>query len=189
MLALATVSWKSRKSSAALATVTSSVAIAGGMTLESSMALEYASYILKLEHNRVDPSSFRTGFRVILAAFVLAFGGRIAVTAQSNPDAAKVKNPIAASPESLAAGQQTYRRRCASCHGIGGEGGPGNDLIPAAPNLVDEAWDHGSSDGEIFDNIKNGIGPDFNMVPWKDTLKDDEIWSVVNYLRSIARKK
>jgi len=27
------------------------------------------------------------------------------------------------------------------------------------------------------------------MVPWNDTLKDDEIWSVVNYLRSIARKK
>jgi len=27
------------------------------------------------------------------------------------------------------------------------------------------------------------------MVPFKDTLKDDEIWNVVNYLRSIAKKK
>jgi mono/diheme cytochrome c family protein len=50
-------------------------------------------------------------------------------------------------------------------------------------------WDHGSTDGAIFDNIKNGVAPDFNMTPWKDQLKDDEIWNVVNYLRSIAKKK
>ena len=128
-------------------------------------------------------------FRIVLAAVVLACAGGIAIVAQGNPDAAKVKNPIAASPESLGAGQQSYRRLCAPCHGISGEGGPGNDLIPAAPNLTDEMWDHGSSDGDIFDNIKNGVAPDFNMVPWKDKLKDDEIWQVVNYLRSIAKKK
>jgi len=27
------------------------------------------------------------------------------------------------------------------------------------------------------------------MVPWKDMLKDEEIWNVVNYLKSIAKKK
>jgi len=128
-------------------------------------------------------------FRIIAAAFVLACAGRIAIKAQGNPDAAKIKNPIAASPESLAAGQQSYRRQCASCHGISGEGGPGNDLIPAAPNLTDDMWDHGSTDGDIFDNIKNGVAPDFNMVPFKDKLKDDEIWHVVNYVRSLAKKK
>jgi mono/diheme cytochrome c family protein len=109
--------------------------------------------------------------------------------AQGNPEAAKLKNPVAATAESIAAGQQAYRRNCASCHGINGEGGPGNDLIPAAPDLTDGAWDHGSTDGEIFDDIKNGVGPEFNMVPFKDKLKDDEIWNVVNYLRSIAKKK
>ena len=61
--------------------------------------------------------------------------------------------------------------------------------IPASPDLTDEMWDHGSTDGAIFDNIKNGVAPDFNMTPWKDQLKDDEIWNVVNYLRSIAKKK
>ena len=128
-------------------------------------------------------------FRIMLASLVLACAGRIAIVAQGNPEAAKAKNPIAASQESLAAGQQSYRRNCAPCHGLSGEGGPGNDLIPAAPDLTDDMWDHGSTDGEIFDNIKNGVAPDFNMVPWKDKLKDDEIWHVVNYLRSIAKKK
>jgi mono/diheme cytochrome c family protein len=107
---------------------------------------------------------------------------------QGNPEAARLKNPMASTPESIAAGKQAYTK-CASCHGVNGEGGPGNDLIPAAPSLVDDQWDHGSSDGEIFNNIKNGVPPDFNMVPFKDQLKDEEIWNLVNYLRSIAKKK
>ncbi len=111
-----------------------------------------------------------------------------AVLAQSAPDAASLKNPIAATPDTLAKGQQLYLRHCASCHGRTGQGGPGNDLIPAAPSLLGEKWDHGSSDGEIFTNIKNGVAPDFNMVPFKDKLKDDEIWTVVGYIRSLARK-
>jgi hypothetical protein len=36
-------------------------------------------------------------------------------------------------------------------------------------------------------NIRDGVAPDFNMVPFKDKLKDDEIWSVVNYIRSIKK--
>jgi mono/diheme cytochrome c family protein len=96
---------------------------------------------------------------------------------------------VPATPESIAAGQQLYLKNCASCHGRTGEGGPGNDLIPAAPSLVDDQWDHGSTDKAIFDNIRNGVAPDFNMVPFKDKLKDDDIWNIVNYVRSIAMKK
>jgi cytochrome c oxidase cbb3-type subunit 3 len=127
--------------------------------------------------------------RIAIAALAGACIGAIAVVGQGNPDAAKITNPVAATPDSIAAGQPIYQRNCAPCHGRSGEGGPGNDLIPAAPSLVDDQWDHGSTDGEIFDNTKNGIAPDFNMVPWKDKLKDEEIWNVVNYLRSIAKRK
>ncbi len=115
-------------------------------------------------------------------------GGAVLAGQATPSDAAKVRNPIAPTAESIAAGRQVYQRRCASCHGASGAGGPGNDLIPAAPSLIDDQWDHGSTDGEIFDSIKNGIPPEFNMVPWKDTLTDDEIWNVVNYIRSIAKK-
>ena len=127
-------------------------------------------------------------FRTLIAALALACLGRIALGAQGNPEAAKVKNPVAATPESVAAGKQIYTQKCATCHGTNGEGGPGNDLIPAAPSLVDEKWDHGSTDGEIFDVIKNGVLPELNMVPWSDTLKDPDIWNVVNYVRSLAKK-
>ena len=127
-------------------------------------------------------------FRTIIAALAVAWLGGIVIAAQGNPQAASVKNPVAASPESIAAGKMSYRV-CAPCHGANLEGGPGNDLIPAAPDLTDDKWDHGSTDGEIFDSIKNGVAPDFNMIPWKDKLKDEEIWNVVNYVRSMAKKK
>ena len=125
----------------------------------------------------------------IIGVFALGYLGSIVLFAQGNAAAAAIKNPVAATPQSVAAGQDTYRKSCAPCHGIKAEGGSGNDLIPASPDLTDEMWDHGSTDGAIFDNIKNGVAPDFNMTPWKDQLKDDEIWNVVNYLRSIAKKK
>jgi mono/diheme cytochrome c family protein len=119
--------------------------------------------------------------RVAIIAFAF-FAGIVAAGAQTDTRAPST-------PESIAAGQQLYLRNCASCHGRTGDGGPGNDLIPAAPSLIDDQWDHGSTDEAIFDNIKNGIGPAFEMVPFKDKLKDDEIWHVVDYMRSIAKKK
>ena len=125
----------------------------------------------------------------IIGVVALGFLGSIVLFAQGNAAAAAIKNPVGATPQSIAAGQDTYRKSCAPCHGIKAEGGSGNDLIPASPDLTDAMWDHGSTDGAIFDNIKNGVAPDFNMTPWKDQLKDDEIWNVVNYLRSIAKTK
>ena len=123
--------------------------------------------------------------RTLTGIVVLAWLAGVALSAQAP---AALKNPVPGSPESIAAGKQTYTRNCAPCHGTSGEGGPGNDLIPAAPDLTDAMWDHGSTDGEIFSNIRNGVAPDFNMTPFKDKLKDDEIWNVVNYVRSIAKR-
>ena len=124
---------------------------------------------------------------LVALVVVLAGTGGLILRAQGNADAAKLKNPVAATPESIAAGQQLYARNCASCHGRNGQGGPGNDLIPAAPSLLGDGWAHGSTDGEIFTNIKAGVAPDFNMVPFKDRLKDDDIWNLVNYIRSIKK--
>jgi cbb3-type cytochrome c oxidase subunit III len=125
---------------------------------------------------------------VLLAGSVLAWPAAITTTAQGNPAAAAIKNPVAASTESIDAGKRLYQRHCASCHGANAEGGAGNDLIPAAPDLTDKEWKHGGSDGEIFSAIKNGIPPELNMVPFGDQLKDPEIWNVVNFIRSVAKK-
>ena len=125
---------------------------------------------------------------VVHGACVVASLSAVVAVGQGNPDAARMKNPVAATAASVAEGKRLYTRYCASCHGANAEGGAGNDLIPAAPDLTDKDWKHGSSDGEIFSAIKNGIPPDLNMVPFGDQMKDDEIWAVVNYIRSLAKK-
>ena len=132
-----------------------------------------------------DRMGLKTGSYVLAAAALL---GGIGVQAQGSPEAARLRNPTPASADSLAAGQQLYRRYCASCHGANAEGGAGNDLIPAAPDLTDKEWQHGSSDGEIFTVIKNGVPPELNMVPFADQIQDPDIWHIVNYLKSIAKK-
>ncbi len=127
--------------------------------------------------------------RIVVIGVLLAVVTSIVIMAQGNPEAAKVKNPVAASPESLAAGKQIYTRYCATCHGINGQGGSGNDISPPAPNLTDDEWKRGSTDGEIFFVIKNGVQPDLFMEPWGDRIKDEDIWNIVNYVRSLAKKK
>ena len=133
-------------------------------------------------------TSFLRFLRMFFVGLPLACLTSIVMMAQGDPEAAKLKNPVAATPESIAAGKQAFQRYCTSCHGINGEGGSGNDLIPAAPDLTDKEWKHGSTDGEIFSVIKNGVPPELNMVPWGDQINDPNIWNVVNYIRSIAKK-
>jgi mono/diheme cytochrome c family protein len=110
-------------------------------------------------------------------------------TAGGNAEAARLTNPVPVTPESIAAGQAIYRRRCAGCHGADGKGGPPKEeFLKAASNLVDDQWDHGSTDGEIFAVIKNGVPPDLVMEGWGDRLSDTDIWNVVNFLRDLAKK-
>jgi mono/diheme cytochrome c family protein len=130
----------------------------------------------------------RACLRVLLVAAAVAAPITIVTIAQGNPGAAQVRNPVASTPDSVSEGKRIYQRFCASCHGVNAEGGAGNDLIPAAPDLTDKEWKHGSTDGEIFAVIKNGVPPDLNMIPFGDQIKDADIWNVVNYLRSVATK-
>jgi mono/diheme cytochrome c family protein len=127
-------------------------------------------------------------FSAALAAAAFVWLTAASLAAQGNGEAAKMKNPVAAAPESVAAGKALYTKNCAPCHGVNATGGSGNDLIGPAPDLTDAEWQHGSTDGEIFTNIKDGIPPDLSMGPFGDRLKDTDIWNVVNFLRSIAKK-
>jgi mono/diheme cytochrome c family protein len=124
-----------------------------------------------------------------VAVFVAAMiSGARAV--QGDPEAAKLKNPVAATPESLAVGEALYKRRCSGCHGVDAKGGPPKeDFLKAAPNLVDDKADHGTSDGEVFTVIKNGVPPELVMDAWGERLSDTEIWSIVTYLKDQAKKK
>jgi mono/diheme cytochrome c family protein len=133
-------------------------------------------------------------FNATFAAFLLCYSAAAVaeLAAQAKKPAAKataVKNPVAPTPESIAQGQALYRKYCRFCHGEDAKGdGPQAPKDTHPPNLVDEKWDHGSTDAEIFANIKDGIGPKFDMKGNNSKMTAQEMWSIVNYLRSIGPK-
>ena len=109
--------------------------------------------------------------------------------AHRHADAAKVKNPVPASAESLASGRKLYDRHCSECHGDTGKGdgmaGEGLDEKPSS--LVDGEWEHGSSDGEIFTVIRDGAGPKSEMKSFAKKIPERQIWDVVNFVRTLNR--
>ncbi len=110
--------------------------------------------------------------------------------AHRHPEAAKIQNPVPATDDSIAAGKALFTKNCAECHGDSGKGdGEMADMYDPRPaNLTDAEWKHGSSDGEIFTVIKNGVkGTD--MKPFGKKLTTDQIWNLVNYIRSIGPKQ
>jgi cbb3-type cytochrome c oxidase subunit III len=105
-----------------------------------------------------------------------------------NAEAAKLRNPVASNAETIDKGKALYRRHCASCHGVGGKGDGGQALSGGEPSdLTDDVWDFGSTDGEIFVVIRDGLSAD--MLAYKDKLKDEQMWQVVVYLRSLGPKQ
>ena len=108
--------------------------------------------------------------------------------AAGNPEAKKLKNPIAATSKSIAVGQQTFQKFCSFCHGADAKGdGPMAPKDSHPPNLTDDVWTYGPTDGEIFAVISNGAGPKSEMKDFKSKLTAQEMWNVVNYLRSLAK--
>ncbi len=102
----------------------------------------------------------------------------------------ELTNPVTSAPESVAAGAAIYAKLCASCHGPTGQGDGRLAAATAAygsrpSNLTDATWRHGSSDGEIFVTIRDGIGPDFAMDAFLGRLTEPDIWNLVNYLKSL----
>ena len=123
----------------------------------------------------------------LIAVTVLMFLTGIAVIQAEA--GSQLENPPAATPESVAAGEKIYKRYCQLCHGEDGTGSPSREAgFPPSSNLVDSEWDHGSTDGDIYTVIENGVEPEMAMEPWFDRLSETDIWNVVNYLRALAKK-
>jgi glucose/arabinose dehydrogenase/mono/diheme cytochrome c family protein len=106
-------------------------------------------------------------------------------------------NPVASTPQSIAAGKRAYDANCAACHGNLAQGavkaGMTISIIEEQrgkqpPDLTDDQWDHGSTDSDIFAVIKRGVPPTM-MAGFDGRVPDPDIWSIVNYLRSLRPQK
>jgi mono/diheme cytochrome c family protein len=127
---------------------------------------------------------------IALAALILMTVNAAAQRPDGNAAAKKIKNPVALNAASIKAGEATFQKYCAFCHNGDAKGeGPLAPEDSHPPDLTDEKWDHGSTDGEIFALIQKGAGPSSVMKSFKGKLSDQDTWNVINYLRSLAAKK
>jgi mono/diheme cytochrome c family protein len=64
----------------------------------------------------------------------------------------------------------------------------GEDMDPKPANLVDADWKHGSTDGEIFVVVRDGV-KGTGMKSFSRKLTAHQMWDVINYVRSIGPRK
>jgi mono/diheme cytochrome c family protein len=100
-------------------------------------------------------------------------------------EALKKVNPVARDSVSVAQGKKLYFNFCAGCHGDKAQGnGPYAASLSTKPSDL-KAMSGGHEDGDFAWKITNGRG---DMPSWKDDLKTEEIWSLVNYIQSLSKK-
>ena len=86
------------------------------------------------------------------------------------------RNPLAADPTAVAAGQTLYNQTCQACHGPAGQGDRG-------PALNTTTFVHGSEDADLFRTIRGGVAG--TQMPPFARLTDNQIWQLVSYVHSL----
>lgn len=112
----------------------------------------------------MDIMRIRTAPLVIMGLAALALILATHLAAQSDRAEAQ-QNPFAGQPAAIAAGKTLYSAQCQSCHPAG-----------------IASYQHGSADGEIFLNIRNGIA-NTPMPPYTQ-LSTDQTWQIIAYMRT-----
>jgi mono/diheme cytochrome c family protein len=97
-------------------------------------------------------------------------------------------NPINDNGAAIADGKEAFSHYCVACHGLDGQntGVPfANRMSPPVPSLAGKDV-QSYTDGQLKWIVDYGIWPS-GMPGSKSMLSDDEIWSIVIYLRHLPQ--
>jgi mono/diheme cytochrome c family protein len=122
-------------------------------------------------------------YRVLFALPIVAVFAMLA----QEPPATSMTNPVTPTVESQVHAKARYTADCVMCHAENGSG-KGEDAVDMGlllKDLKDPATLHDMSDGQIFTLIKNGKK---SMPAEVGKATDEEIWNLVIYVRSFAKK-
>ena len=126
----------------------------------------------------------RTSFVSTLLVVLILVGYSQGQNSKTPAQTGNQSNPVKPSPESLARGKKIYGYDCAVCHGKNGDGKGDMTDMKGIPDFTDPTVQKAHTDGEWFDVIQKGKG---EMPPEGDRAKPEDIWNLVNYLRSFAK--
>jgi mono/diheme cytochrome c family protein len=128
---------------------------------------------------------------VVATIFLVFLSAYISIGSQKKPwpvpDAAKNKaNPVANTATSVNEGKALWATHCKSCHGTKGLGdGVKASQLTTDPGDFTKNDFQAQTDGSLF--YKTSTGRD-DMPSFKSKISDpDDIWSLVNYMRSFRK--
>lgn len=103
------------------------------------------------------------------------------------PPSSTVKNPVKPTADSQAKAKKMYGFDCEMCHGANGNGKTdlAKDMSLTLKDWTDPAVLSAKSDGDLFDIIRKGV----DKMPPEEAAraKDDDVWNLVIYIRSLAK--
>lgn len=98
------------------------------------------------------------------------------------------RSPFGHGPAIVEEGQTAFNSYCIVCHGLDGQntGVPfANQISPPIPSLASMPVQL-YTDGQLKWIIENGVSPS-GMPAARGILSDEEMWSIVEYLRHLPR--
>lgn len=98
----------------------------------------------------------------------------------------KERNPLLPTASAIDDGKEAFTHYCVACHGMDGQntGVPFlQHISPPVPSLASKDV-QSYTDGQLKWIIDNGIAPS-GMPGSKGTLSDDEMWSIVVFIRHL----
>jgi cbb3-type cytochrome c oxidase subunit III len=113
----------------------------------------------------------------------MVLGAAAGAAAQPGVPAA---NPEPYTRATIARGKTLFLQNCQDCHGEDGKA-QGSAIAMAADLTSPQVWKYGQNDAQLFQNIRNGAGDNMPAFgPLGPGLKDQEIWDLVNFIRSLG---
>lgn len=128
-----------------------------------------------------------TGMSAVVALCAVSFSAHEHGKEKVPAAYASKKNPLAGKKESVQAGKPLYEQNCLRCHGAHGKGdGEMAKKLKSKPaNLSDVHMMKEMTDAALFWKISEGAAKGV-MPAFKNRLKEQERWHLVNYIRTFA---
>lgn len=122
-------------------------------------------------------------FPAVIVGVVLVIG--VLLQPSATPESGLV-NPIPVTVDSVAVGAALFSASCAVCHGVDAHGGgsaAGTTAVRPPALAGPEAHLTMHTDGDLHSWIAGGLAG--GMPAWGTRLTDEQIWSLIDYLRTL----
>ncbi|HEX2913923.1 MAG TPA: cbb3-type cytochrome c oxidase subunit II [Chloroflexia bacterium] len=149
------------------------------------------AYVQSLGQKAADArtTAIKTKQAEVLKAWNTSYEAHLAQIKSMVPESWRdLKSAVPPTQRSLLHGKQIFTTNCIGCHGQFGDGrGPASTFMKPDPaNFQRPELQVAASDGQFYQYILLGL-PGTSMPAWGDYLTVDDIWDVINFLRTIPK--